>query len=57
MPGGLGNSTQKFGLLPAAHTDGVFAILGEEMGPVGSLLVLGLLPCWSGGAADGDARP
>lgn len=39
---GLGNSTQKFGPLPAAHTDGVFAILGEEMGLVGSLLVLGL---------------
>lgn len=39
---GLGNGTQKFGPLPAAHTDGVFAILGEEMGLVGSLLVLGL---------------
>ena len=29
---GLGESTQKFGPLPFAHTDGVFAILGEEVG-------------------------
>ena len=40
---GLGESVQKFGALPAAHTDGVFAILGEELGLVGTLLVLGLL--------------
>lgn len=39
---GLGNGTQKFGPLPAAHTDGVYAILAEEMGLMGSLLVLGL---------------
>ncbi len=40
---GLGESVQKFGPLPAAHTDGVFAILGEELGLVGALLALGLL--------------
>ncbi|HFQ93213.1 MAG TPA: hypothetical protein ENK32_04340, partial [Anaerolineae bacterium] len=40
---GLGESVQKFGPLPAAHTDGVFAILGEELGLIGALLVLGLL--------------
>jgi cell division protein FtsW len=40
---GLGESTQKFGPLPAAHTDGVFAILGEELGFVGCLIVLALL--------------
>jgi cell division protein FtsW len=39
---GLGESTQKFGPLPAAHTDGVFAILGEELGLVGALLLIGL---------------
>ena len=39
---GLGESTQKFGPLPAAHTDGVFAILGEEMGLIGCLVVIGL---------------
>lgn len=40
---GLGESTQKFGLLPAAHTDSVFAVLGEELGLAGSLVVIGLL--------------
>jgi len=40
---GLGESTQKFGPLPLAHTDGVFAILGEELGLFGSLIVIGLL--------------
>lgn len=47
---GLGNSTQKFGPLPAAHTDGVFAIVGEELGLAGSLVVIllfGLL-VWRG---------
>ncbi len=47
---GLGNSTQKFGPLPAAHTDGVFAIVGEELGLAGSLLIIllyGLL-VWRG---------
>lgn len=40
---GLGESIQKFGPLPLAHTDGVFAIVAEELGLVGSLLVVGLL--------------
>lgn len=40
---GLGESNQKFGPLPAAHTDGVFAVLGEELGLFGGLLVIGLL--------------
>lgn len=40
---GLGQSIQKFGALPLAHTDGVFAIVGEELGLVGTLLVIGLL--------------
>ncbi|HET6445018.1 MAG TPA: putative lipid II flippase FtsW [candidate division Zixibacteria bacterium] len=37
---GLGESTQKFGPLPAAHTDGVFAVLGEELGLLGCLVVI-----------------
>lgn len=40
---GLGESVQKFGTLPAAHTDGAFAILAEELGLFGSLLVIGLM--------------
>lgn len=39
---GLGNSVQKLSYLPEAHTDFVFAILAEETGAVGVMLVLGL---------------
>lgn len=55
---GLGESTQKFGPLPMAHTDGVFAILGEEMGLAGSLLVIILLALmvWRGFRAAWLAR-
>ena len=37
---GLGESRQKFFYVPSAHTDGVFAIIGEEIGFVGAVLVL-----------------
>lgn len=40
---GLGEGVQKFGALPLAHTDGVFAIVGEELGLFGTLLVIALL--------------
>lgn len=39
---GLGASRQKFGYIPASHTDGIFAILGEELGLIGALVVIGL---------------
>jgi cell division protein FtsW len=39
---GLGASQQKWGNLPEAHTDFIFAVLGEELGLVGTLLVLAL---------------
>ena len=39
---GLGNSVQKLEYLPEAHTDFVFAILGEELGYFGVLIVLAL---------------
>ena len=39
---GLGASRQKFGYIPASHTDGIFAILGEELGLIGCLLVIAL---------------
>nr|WP_282449971.1 putative lipid II flippase FtsW [Microbulbifer sp. CAU 1566] len=39
---GLGNSVQKLFYLPEAHTDFVFAILAEEWGMVGGLVVIGL---------------
>lgn len=39
---GLGNSIQKLFYLPEAYTDFVFAIIGEELGLMGVLLVLSL---------------
>ena len=39
---GLGASRQKWSYIPNSHTDFIFAILGEEMGLVGTLTVLGL---------------
>ncbi|OLQ92714.1 cell division protein FtsW [Vibrio ponticus] len=40
---GLGNSIQKLAYLPEAHTDFVFAVLAEELGFVGVVLVLMLI--------------
>ncbi|PLK58738.1 cell division protein FtsW [Candidatus Palibaumannia cicadellinicola] len=37
---GLGNSVQKLEYLPEAHTDFIFAILGEELGFIGVLFTL-----------------
>jgi cell division protein FtsW len=39
---GLGASREKWGSLPEAHTDFIFPVIGEELGLVGSLTVLGL---------------
>jgi len=39
---GISASQQKWGSLPEAHTDFIFAVLGEELGLVGTLLVLAL---------------
>lgn len=39
---GLGQGQQKLGYLPAPHTDSIFAVLGEELGFVGCLMVIGL---------------
>lgn len=57
---GLGNSMQKEHYLPEPHTDFVFSVIGEEMGFVGALAVLGLFAAFSFyglriGARAGDA--
>jgi len=39
---GLGDSVQKLFYLPEAHTDFLFAVLAEELGLVGALLVIAL---------------
>lgn len=39
---GYGSSKQKLAWLPEAHTDFIFAVIGEELGFIGCLLVIGL---------------
>jgi cell division protein FtsW len=39
---GLGESKQKLFYLPESHTDFIFAIIGEELGAMGALVVVGL---------------
>ena len=47
---GLGKSSQKLFYLPAAHTDFIFAVIGEELGFLGAASVLALffLLFWQG---------
>ncbi len=47
---GLGQSYQKFGFLPTPHTDSIFAIIGEELGLVGCLVIVALFAAliWRG---------
>lgn len=47
---GLGNSQEKYGWLPAAGNDFIFAIVGEELGLIGCLVVLALLVLFTVGA-------
>lgn len=39
---GIGASRQKFFYVPGAHTDGIFAIIGEETGFIGAAIVITL---------------
>jgi len=39
---GIGESRQKFFYVPGAHTDGIFAIVGEELGFIGAILIIAL---------------
>ncbi len=47
---GLGNSQEKYGWLPAAANDFIFAIVGEELGLIGCLVVLALFLVFAVGA-------
>ena len=39
---GFGQSRQKFGWLPEGHTDFIYAIIAEELGFFGCILIIGL---------------
>jgi len=39
---GLGMSTQKFGFLPQAMSDSIFAIIGEEIGAIGCIVLIAI---------------
>ncbi|AHF07282.1 putative lipid II flippase FtsW [Desulfitobacterium metallireducens] len=39
---GLGHSLQKYGFLPETYTDMIFAVIGEELGLIGTLFLIGL---------------
>lgn len=43
---GLGHGYQKLNYLPAAYTDFIYAAIGEELGFIGTLGVLGLFAFW-----------
>ena len=47
---GLGNSKEKYDWLPAAANDYIFAIIGEELGLIGCLVVLVLFALFAVGA-------
>ena len=47
---GLGNSREKYDWLPAAANDYIFAIVGEELGLIGCIVVLGLFALYAVGA-------
>ncbi|MAY48737.1 MAG: putative lipid II flippase FtsW [Microbacterium sp.] len=47
---GLGNSKEKYNWLPAAANDYIFAIVGEELGLIGCVVVLALFALYAVGA-------
>ena len=55
---GLGVSRQKFFYIPGSHTDGVLAIIGEEMGLIGvmAILILFIILFWRGWVIMANAR-
>lgn len=44
---GLGKGLQKLNYLPAAHTDYIFPVIGEEFGLLGTIVVIALYSFWT----------
>lgn len=40
---GLGNSSQKLGYLPEPYTDFILAVIAEELGVIGAMVIVGLI--------------
>jgi len=55
---GLGMSTQKFGFIPEAMSDSIFAVIGEEMGTIGCMILIGIFLAffWQGIKIANDAN-
>ena len=53
---GIGASRASWGYLPNQHTDFIFAIIGEETGLVGALLVMGLFAAFAVAGVRAAAR-
>lgn len=43
---GVGNSQQKYSYVPEASSDSIFAIVAEEVGFIGSFLIIALFACY-----------
>ena len=53
---GIGGSIQKLSYLPHAHNDFIFAVIGEELGLFGIMLIISLFAVFLPPSVDGKQR-